>query len=202
MRHEAAIDVRHLPNYVSGSRGSLWWSMVLLLVIESMVFGTLIATYFYLRLGAIEWPPAGIKPPDLLLPTINTFILLASSISMYMADSGIQKGNVRRLVIGLTVSGLMAVVFLILKVVEYAGVDYRWDDHSYGSIVWLVVGFHSAHVASVVLKTSVMLVLASRNYFNAERHLGVQINGLYWHFVVGVWVPLYAMLYLAPRVME
>jgi cytochrome c oxidase subunit III len=202
MRHEAAIDVRHLPNYVSGSRGSLWWSMVLLLVIESMVFGTLIATYFYLRLGAIEWPPAGIKPPDLLLPTINTFILLASSISMYMADSGIQKGNVRRLVIGLTVSGLMAVVFLILKVVEYAGVDYRWDDHSYGSIVWLVIGFHSAHVASVVLKTAVMLVLASRNYFNAERHLGVQINGLYWHFVVGVWVPLYAMLYLAPRVME
>lgn len=201
MNGTAIIDVRHLPNLVSGSRGSLWWGMILLLTIESAVFATLIASYFYLRMGLPDWPPAGIDPPKLLLPTINTLVLLASSAPMYLADSGITKGNVRRLIWGLAAAGLLGLVFLVLKVIEYSNVPYRWDDHAYGSIVWLIIGFHSAHVGSVVLKTVVMLVLASRGYFNGQRHLGVQINGIYWHFVVAVWLPLYGVLYWAPRLM-
>jgi len=195
----AVIHVGHLPNLVSGSRGTLWWAMVLLLVIEATVFSTLISSYFYLRMGQPEWPPAGIDPPKLLLPTINTFILLASSIPMYLADSGITQGKQRRLVWGAAAATTLAAVFLALKVVEYAGVPYRWDDHAYASIVWLIIGFHSAHVASVVLKTIVVMVLGYRGYFNERRHLGVQINGLYWHFVVLVWIPLYVVLYWTPR---
>jgi cytochrome c oxidase subunit III len=198
-REAAVIDVSHLPNLVSGSRGTLWWSFVLLLTIESAVFGTLISSYFYLRMGAPEWPPAGISPPDLLLPTINTVVLLLSSVPMYLADKGITQGKVHRLIWGASGAILLATVFLVLKVVEYADVYYRWDDHAYGSIVWLIIGFHSAHVASVVLKTIIILILAVRGYFNAERHLGVQVNGLYWHFVVLVWIPLYIVLYWTPR---
>jgi cytochrome c oxidase subunit III len=201
MNGVATIDVRHLPNLVSGSRGTLWWSMVLLLVIESTVFGTLIAGYFYLRMGHLEWPPGGIEPPDLLLPTLNTVLLVASSLPMYLGDSAIREGNTRRLITGLSVAGVMGAVFLVLKVIEYSKVEYLWDDHAYGSIIWLIIGFHSAHVGSVVLKTVVVVVLAVRGYFNAERHLGVQINGLYWHFVVAVWVPLYFVIYWAPRVL-
>jgi cytochrome c oxidase subunit III len=201
MNGAATIDVRHLPNLVSGSRGSLWLGMILLLAIEATVFATLIATYFYLRMGLPDWPPAGIDPPKLLLPTINTLVLIASSVPMYLADSGITKGNVRRLIWGLALAGLLGLVFLVLKIIEYSDVPYRWDDHAYGSIVWLIIGFHSGHVASVVLKTIVMLVLAYRGYFNAQRHLGVQINGIYWHFVVAVWLPLYGVLYWAPRLM-
>ena len=200
MTGAGAIDVRHLPNLVSGSRGSLWWGMILLVTIEGMVFGTLISSYFYLRMGHLEWPPGDLTPPDLLLPTLNTILLVASSIPMYIGDSAIRRGNNRRLMVGLAVAGLMGAVFLTLKAVEYSKVEYRWDDHAYGSIVWTIIGFHSAHVASVVLKTVVVLALASRGYFTAERHLGVQINGIYWHFVVAVWIPLYLVLYWAPRV--
>jgi heme/copper-type cytochrome/quinol oxidase subunit 3 len=103
---------------------------------------------------------------------------------------------------GMTVAAVMALVFLGLKVYEYSNVPYAWDDHSYGSIIWLIVGFHSAHVFSVVLKTVVVAVLSVRGYFNAERNLGVQINGLYWHFVVAVWLPLYAVIYWSPRLLE
>jgi cytochrome c oxidase subunit III len=200
-RDAAVIDVSHLPNLVSGSRGTLWWSFVLLLAIEATVFATLISAYFYLRMGAPEWPPPGISPPDLMLPTINTFILVLSSVPMYLADKGITKGKVNRLIAGGIAAIALATVFLILKVVEYSDVYYRWDDHAYGSIVWLIIGFHSAHVASVVLKTIVMMILAWRGYFNEHRHLGVQVNGLYWHFVVFVWLPLYVVLYWSPRLM-
>jgi cytochrome c oxidase subunit III len=196
------IHVGHLPNLVSGPRAPLWWGMVMLLVIESMVFGTLIASYFYLRMGAPEWPPPGISPPDLALPAFNTLVLLASSGCMYYGDSSIKKGNNSGLIWGVAAAVALALVFLILKVVEYAAVPYRWDEHAYASIVWSIVGFHSAHVASVALKGAVVFILAYRRYFTAERHLGVQVNGLYWHFVVLVWLPLFAVLYLAPRMME
>lgn len=198
----AVIDVRHLPNLVAGSRAPLWWGMVMLLVIESAVVGTLITTYFYLRITHPEWPPAGVDPPKLLLPTVNTLILLASSVPMYLADRGITHGRTRQLFWGMIGSIVLGVTFLFLKVIEYSGVPYRWDDHAYGSIVWLMIGFHSAHVASVILKSVVVAVLAWRGYFNAERLLGVQVNGLYWHFVVAIWLPLYAVLYWAPRVLH
>lgn len=198
----ATIDVAHLPNLVQKSRAPLWWAMVLLLVIESMVFGTLVVSYFYLRMNHVEWPPAGVDPPELLLPTLNTLFLLASSIPVHLADKGITEGKVRRLVWGMVIAAAMAALFLILKVVEYSDVSYRWDDHAYGSIVWLIVGFHSAHVLSVVAKTVVVAVLGARGYFNRERNLGVQINGLYWHFVVAVWLPLYAVIYWAPRLLD
>lgn len=199
MNGVATIDVRHLPNLVSGSRASLWWAMILLLVIESAVFGTLISTYFYLKMLSPAWPPPGVDPPKLLLPTINTLVLLASSIPIYIGDRSITEGRQKRFMWGMGIGAALALVFLTLKVVEYADVPYRWDDHAYGSIVWLIIGFHSAHVASVVLKTGVVLTLGYRGFFNERRHLGVQINGLYWHFVVGVWVPLYLMLYWTPR---
>ncbi|HSK09115.1 MAG TPA: cytochrome c oxidase subunit 3 [Vicinamibacterales bacterium] len=201
MNGARAIDVSDRPNLVSGARAPLWWGMVLLLVIEATVFGTLIASYFYLRLGQPAWPPPGVEPPDLLLPTVNTFVLLASSVPMFLADRGITEGKVRRLVWGMAASVVLGVVFLVLKVIEYGDVPYRWDDHAYGSIVWTIIGFHSAHVASVILKSVVVGLLGYRGYFNRERHLGVQVNGLYWHFVVAVWVPLYAVLYWAPRVL-
>jgi cytochrome c oxidase subunit III len=196
------IDVSALPNLVQGSRAPMWWGMVLLLVIESAVFGTIITSYFYLRMGQPEWPPAGISPPELGLATLNTFVLLASSIPMYMADHASTTGDQRKLRLGMIGAISLGLLFLLLKYLEYRDVPYRWDEHAYGSIVWLTIGFHSAHVASVVLKTIYMFYLALRGYFNTRRNLGVQVNGLYWHFVVAVWVPLYIVLYWAPRFME
>jgi cytochrome c oxidase subunit III len=186
---------------IASSRGSqppIWNGMLLLILVESVVFATLISSYLYLRSGALEWPLGGIEKPKLLLPTINLFVLLASSIPIYLADQGIRKGNQTRLKVGLIASGVLAAVFLTLKYIEYSGLDYNWATNAYGSIVWTITGFHSAHVISLLLKTIVVTVLAFMGYFNAERNMGVQANGVYWHFVVVVWVPLYALIYLSP----
>lgn len=201
MNGSAVIDVAGLPTHVSRTRAPMWWGMVMLLAIESTVFGTLIVTYFYLAMGEPRWPPAGIEPPELLLPTINTGILLVSSLPMHLADQGVAAGNQRRLRWGLIAALALAVLFLVLKAIEYSAVPYAWDEHAYASIVWLIVGFHSAHVLALVLKTVVIALFAWRGLFNPQRSLGVQVNGLYWHFVVLVWLPLYVVLYWAPRAM-
>jgi cytochrome c oxidase subunit III len=199
MSHAATLDVSRLPVYASGPRALLWWGMFLLVTIESVVFATFIASYLFLRFVSPEWPPAGITPPELLLPTVNTLVLVASSIAVYWGDNGIKKGDVTRLLIGVGAAILFSALFLVLKVVEYADADYWWDTNAYGSIIWTIVIFHSAHVASVLLKGCVVFVLGARGHFDSERHLGAQINGLYWHFVVGIWIPLYFVLYWVPR---
>jgi cytochrome c oxidase subunit III len=173
-----------------------------LIIIELTFFAGLIASYFYLRFHAgAEWPIGPISKPDLLLPSINAVILFVSSIPMYIADSSVQKGDIPKAKIGLAVSLLLGTLFLVLKVIEYSGYDYTWATNAYGSIVWTISGFHSAHVLGVVLKVVVVLTAMFKGYFNAERNLGVRVNGLYWHFVVVVWVPLFFTLYLSHYVL-
>ncbi len=201
MNHKRYPPPAELPLNANDPRAPLWWGMIGLIVIEAVFFISLIVSYFYLRFYAPEWPLGGISKPDLLLPSIGALILLTSSVPMYWADASIKKGNVRNLKIGLALSFVLGVAFLALKFVEYSGYDYNWATNAYGSITWTIVGFHSAHVITVLLKVAVVFTAASQGYFSAERNLGVRINGLYWHFVVVVWIPLFFTLYLSHYVL-
>lgn len=195
----AAVNAAELPALINGRDAPIWWGIVGLLVVESVVFSALIVSYFYLGFMNTEWPLAGVEDPGLLLPSIGTAAILASSVSMYIADAGIKKNKVQRLKWGLVVSVLFATVFLALKAYEYSDKGYRWDSHAYGSIVWLIIFFHSTHVVSLGLKTAVVAVLSWRGFFDKDNRIAVTVNGFYWHFVVLVWIPLFATLYLSPR---
>ncbi|MEW5929891.1 MAG: cytochrome c oxidase subunit 3 [Gemmatimonadota bacterium] len=195
------LDVSEYPALVQGPRGGLWWGMMGLILIEVVVFTALISTYYYLKFLAPHWPPAGDPLPKLLLPTVNTVVLVGSSFAVYYADISIsERGDKRGLKIGLAASLLLGVVFLALKIVEYSQVEYFWDSHAYGSIVWTMVVFHSSHVLSVVLKTSAVLALAGHGHWTRERLQGIKVNGIYWHFVVVIWLPLYFTIYWSPRI--
>jgi cytochrome c oxidase subunit III len=199
MRYEPTLDVRHLSPYAIRTDGLLWWGMLGMIAIETAVFAMLVSSYFYLKTQSDTWPMGGFDAPSLTLPTINTAILLLSSAVMHWADTGIERNDQRRLQIGIIGAAALAFVFLVLKVVEYANVPYRWDDNAYSSIVWAIIGFHSAHVFLLLAKTVVVATLAMRGFFDETRRLGVIINGMYWHFVVAVWIPLYLVLYWSPR---
>jgi heme/copper-type cytochrome/quinol oxidase subunit 3 len=201
MSERLVLDVSEYPALVQGPRGGLWWGMAGLILIEVVVFTALIATYFYLKFLNHHWPPAGDPLPKLLLPTLNTVVLIGSSFAVHYADISISERNdVRGLMIGLGLSLTLGVVFLVMKVIEYSQVEYFWDSHAYGSIVWTMVVFHSSHVLSVVAKTSVVLALARRGHWTEHRMQGIKVNGLYWHFVVIIWIPLYLTIYWSPRI--
>lgn len=201
MNERPVIDASRLPALVQGPRGGLWWGMLLLIIIEVVLFTVLITSYYYLKFHSSHWPPAGEKLPQLLLPTINTVVLVLSSAAIHYGDTAIStRGDVRGLQLGMGLASLMAASFLVLKVIEYSQVGYFWDSHAYGSIVWTMVAFHSAHVASVLLKTLVVLALARKGHWSQERCQGVKVNGVYWHFVVVIWIPLYITIYLTPRI--
>lgn len=187
------------PPHPMGQKAPTWWGFLLLIAIELTVFGGLIAIYYYLKLYNPEFPPASIDKPELFLPTLNTVILLASGVAMFLAGRGIRHGRQLQLKAWKSVALALAIVFLVIKYIEYSGYDYDWSTHAYGSIVWTMTGFHVGHVLAVVLKTFVVLAMALRNMFTPQRHLAVQVNGIYWYFVVLIWLPLYFTIYIVPR---
>lgn len=195
-----ALDLSPLPDSPPDHRATLYWGIWGLVVVEGVVFATLVATYFYLKIHHVEWPPPGTKPPDLGLPTLNLFILLLSSLPMHLADKGVKRDDQRALRLGLVCSIALALTFLVIKVIEYSHhVHYRWDTHAYASIVWTITGFHSAHVLALILKTTIITIMAFRGRFHSDDRLPITVNGVYWHFVVVVWLPLYFTLYIAPH---
>lgn len=188
-----------LTIYTTTSASPGWWGILLLVLIESTVFAGLIASYFYLFANATVWPPDGIKPPSLMVPIIYTALLLGSLIPVLIADRALANADLKGYQVWRAAGAAMLVVFLGLKYYEYSNLDYFWDDNAYGSIVWTIAGFHSAHVLIVLLKTITIQALAAKGFFNQQRRSAIQGNTLYWMFVALAWVPLFATTYLFPN---
>jgi cytochrome c oxidase subunit I+III len=193
-------DPALLPNLISGPRAPMWWGTVFFLVIVGVVLATLVLSYFYLRLDILHWPPAGIEPPDVLLPGIATVILLASVVPIWIAEGGIRAGNQSRLRIGLLVGLVLAAAFLIVMAIDFGGLPYDWTVNAYTSIVWLIGWVFGMQVAALILLGVPVGILAWQGYFNRWRHMAVQCIALYWYFVAAMWIPLFATIYLAPRI--
>lgn len=193
------IRKEELPVHLTGSRAPLWWAMILVVVIETTVFATLFSSYFYLRFTVPEWPPQDLPEPGLMLPIINTGILFASSVAVFIGSSGIKKGKVKRLKWGMGIGILLEVVFFAIKVVLSMQIQYGWTDHAYGSIFFTINRLHTGHVLVAILMASVAQVLAVRGYFTRKRRLGVSVVNIYWQFVAVIWIPVFVILFLVPR---
>lgn len=200
MQNRAGYDASDLTRFAHRTH-PLWWGILGVVTIEATVVASLIASYFYLRMDAGAWPPPGVEPPSLLLPTANAALLLISSGTMYWAGWGINRGNKLVLTLGTSVSVALACLVLVFRSIELWTLGFTWDSHPYGSIVWVMMGFHFTHVVSAIIGTAVVAVLAGIGYFTPERQLGVVVDTLYWYFVAGIWVALYLVLCWAPRVL-
>lgn len=189
--------VRRSPEPTTATMG-----MLLFILTEATLFATFLVSYFFLRFqSAPRWPPDGIEPPTLLLPSVMTIILLSSSVPMHLAEVGIRKGSRRQLHLGLLLSFVLGAVFLALQGFEYAESlkEFTPGANAYGSLFFLITGFHGAHVLAGLLLNLWVQVQARRGFFSQERHLTVRNVALYWHFVDAVWIAIFSSLYLAAR---
>jgi len=195
------ITLDALPVYVRGERATGWWGMVLFVATEATIFGCLLASYFYLRVSAPSWPPDGIKFPELMLPIPMTILLVGSSLPMWWAESGIRRGNTGRLRLGLAVAFVLAAAFLIMQGIEYSRKEFAISTDAYGSLFYLITGLHGMHVLVALVMNIVVQLRAWLGHFDRRRNLAVQNLALYWHFVDGVWIFIFAALYLSPYVL-
>jgi heme/copper-type cytochrome/quinol oxidase subunit 3 len=172
--------------------------MLLLIATDAAVFACLLASYFYLQSGSPEWPPEGIKKPDLSLITINTLILWSSSIPIQWADSSIKKGKRGRLALGYAFALYMGALFLILQGVEYSHKEFSPQQNAYGSLFFTITAFHGLHVFAALVMNAFILLRTWLGHFDEHRHLAVRNVSIFWHFVDLIWVFVFTSLYLSP----
>ncbi len=133
------------------------------------------------------------------LPAINTAILLTSSVTVTWAHHALRAGNRKQLNIGLGLTVLLGVCFLILQVEEYIHayneLGLTMDSGIYGSTFFMLTGFHGFHVTMGTTMLLVILIRCLKGHFTADNHFAFEAVAWYWHFVDVVWLGLFIFVY-------
>ena len=195
------LDVSALPPGAFGSRALTFWGTLGIVLIEGTVFALAIGAYFFLVTRSPAWPPDGVAAPDLRWGTLNTLILLASLIPNELARRAGEHVDLGRVRVWMVVCLAFAVAFNIVRAFEFAHLNVMWNRDAYGSIVWLLLGLHTTHIVTDFLDSSVLTVLMFKGPIEEHRFVDVEENAVYWYFVVLTWLPIYGVIYWAPRVL-
>jgi len=193
-----AIDVSHLPTHAFGHRSIMWWGGAGLMAIEGTMFVLLIVAYIYLKGRSPEWPP-GHFAPVLFWGTVNTAVMLASLVPNHFTKAAADRLDLQGTRLWLSVSLLFAYAFVVIRIFEFGSLNVWWDSNAYGSIVWTLLGFHTAHLLTDVIDSTVFAVLLFTGPLKKSHFVDVSENSYYWYFVVLFWLPVYGVIYLAPR---
>ena len=166
---------------------------------EIMLFGSFFAAYFFVRVvnpsAPEEWPPAPYEFP-VFVAGINTCILVTSSFTMHWALQSIKRGNRSGFLAGMVLTFLMGLAFLLTQVVEYLNVGFNTGDGAFASVFFGLTGLHGAHVFVGLSLLLMVIIRGFRGHFSPEHHHGVELPGIYWHFVDVMWIVVYATVYL------
>jgi cytochrome c oxidase subunit 3 len=194
----AAIDVSRLPNYAFGHRSVLWWGTLGFIITEGTAFALAVTAYFYLRHKAVSWPPTG-SPPPLLWGTLNLLILLASCVPNQWLKSASEREDLRPVRMGLLGMTLLGILPIVVRWFEFSVMPCRWDANAYCSVNWALLFLHTLHILTDAGDTAVLAALMWTRHARGKRFVDVSENAAYWYFVVASWVPIWAVLYLVPR---
>jgi cytochrome c oxidase subunit 3 len=193
------IEVGGLPAGAFGSRSLMWWGTMGIVLIEGTVFCLAIGAYFFLRTRHPSWPPGGVAAPDLFWGTLNVAILIASLVPNELAKRAGERVDLRGVRLWLVVCLVFGVGFNAVRAFEFMHLNVRWDHDAYGSIVWMLLGLHTTHIITDLLDSAVLTALMFIGPIEERRFIDVEENAVYWYFVVLAWLPIYGVIYWAPR---
>ena len=189
------VEARPDTGLTNGKIG-IW----LFLASEVMLFGALFASYIVLRVGSSDWP-MGREILNVPLATINTIVLISSSVTMVMAWASLMRKNLFQFRLYMAGTVLFGLVFLVIKYFEYTA---KFDHHLYPStnnfiaIYFTLTGLHGLHVIGGMVVNGYFWVVCKREWKKNPGLLTnrVEHSGLFWHFVDLVWIFLFPVLYL------
>ena len=189
------VEARPDTGLTNGKIG-IW----LFLASEIMLFGALFATYIMLRAGATEWP-RGADILNVPLATLNTVVLITSSVTMVMAWASLARGRLSTYRMYMWGTVLLGMGFMVIKTIEYTA---KFDHHlfpktnTFMAIYFTMTGLHALHVFGGMCVNAYFAGPGSKLYKTNPQWLTnrVENSGLFWHFVDLVWIFLFPILYL------
>ena len=170
--------------------------MLLFIISEIMVFGAFFTAYFFIRVvDANPWPAAGTELPK-IIAGFNTAVLLSSSVTIHWALESVKRGNRFGLKAGMLTTFFLGCTFLFVQINEYVHIGFAPSNSAQASVFYGLTGLHGAHVFIGLCLLLMVTVRAFRGHFSPEQHRGVEVPGIYWHFVDVMWVVVYTTVYL------
>jgi cytochrome c oxidase subunit III len=194
------LDVSGLPTYGYSDRSLMWWGTWGMMLIEATAFVLAIGCYLFLRSHADVWPMSRL-PPDLLFGSINVAILLISCLPNHWVKLAAEREDLSKVRLWLVVCLLFSLAFIGVRVFEFMHLNVSWDSNAYGSIVWFLLGLHTVHLVTDTIDSALLTLLMFTGPLEGLRFVDVSENAMYWYFVALTWLPIYAVIYLLPRVL-
>ncbi len=190
------IETPHPVTGVVNSKIGMW----LFLATEVMLFGGLFSAYIILRVGAASWPKAD-EILNVPLATVNTMVLIGSSVTMVMAWASLMLKSLNKFRLYMGITLLCSVIFLVIKYVEYSEkFHHGWGPatNNFFATYFTLTGLHGLHIIGGLVVNTYFLIVAGREWKNRPVMFTNRIEaaGLYWHFVDLVWIFLFPALYL------
>jgi cytochrome c oxidase subunit 3 len=171
--------------------------MLLFIISEIMLFGAFFTAYFFIRVVAdTGWFPIDGKELPKAIAGVNTAVLVSSSFTMHWALEGARRGNRRAMQVGLLTTALLGLSFLAVQINEYVHIGFAPSDNAQGTIFYGLTGLHGAHVFVGLTLLVMATTRAFRGHFTPKEHRGVEVPGIYWHFVDVMWIVVYSTVYL------
>jgi cytochrome c oxidase subunit 3 len=171
--------------------------MLLFIISEIMVFGAFFTAYFFIRVvSGDSWFPLDGHELPVAVAGMNTAILVSSSFTLHWAEHSIKNGNRRGLQAGILATFLLGATFLFVQINEYVHIGFSPQDFAQGSIFYGLTGLHGAHVFIGLTLLAMVVVRSFRGHFSPEQHRGVEVPGIYWHFVDVMWIVVYFTIYI------
>jgi cytochrome c oxidase subunit III len=195
----AAHDEHHGPPAanVSSRVEAQFLGMLLFIISEIMLFGAFFTAYFFIRVVADEgWFPIDGKELPKVIAGVNTAVLVSSSFTMHWALEGARRGNRRAMQVGLLTTALLGLSFLAVQINEYVHIGFAPSDNAQGTIFYGLTGLHGAHVFVGLTLLVMATTRAFRGHFTPKEHRGVEVPGIYWHFVDVMWIVVFSTIYL------
>jgi cytochrome c oxidase subunit 3 len=173
--------------------------MLLFIISEIMIFGAFFTAYAFIRLvveGA-SWPGEGLELPK-LVAGINTAILVSSSFTLHWAETALKNENRTGFKAGMFATFLLGLAFLSIQINEYVHIGIAPSETAQASIFYGLTGLHGAHVTIGLILLLFVNIRAFKGHYGpkADEHRGVNVPGIYWHFVDVMWLVVYSSVYL------
>ena len=198
MEAHAVEHVHHGPPeaHKSSRVDSRTLGMLLFIISEVMVFGAFFTAYFFIRVvSGDQWPAEGMHIP-VAVAGVNTAILVSSSFTMHWALEAVKSDNRFGLQAAMVSTFGLGATFLFVQINEYVHVGFAPQDHAQGTIFYGLTGLHGAHVFVGLTLLAMVTVRAFRGHFSSAEHHGVEVPGIYWHFVDIMWIIVFTTVYI------
>lgn len=172
--------------------------VLLFVVADAMALAALLALYFGIKNGSSRWPPSGVSVGT-YIPTVITITAVLSFFSAQWGYFSVRRNDPRNAAVGMALTVIFGLAIANLEWQAFVRAGFSVDDHAYGTLYFLLIGYHMAHVLAATVLLALVAMRALAGHFSASDYEPVRAVTIFWHYSGAVWFAVMTALFLLSR---